>query len=273
VKKSLWLLEVLKSRLLIFFIDHVETGNTAWLKFRAGIGAHVYASLSDRDTGLRRCTACNSNFLRRRVELSRSNLDLSLCSAVRLWSKYEVDRGDLQAKNITVEGRNRNVRVRLRHLNHVFEVHWAVTFDLKLLVVGIAYGQVRAHLDEFGEQVVNFRVDDWEGVDGDENFVALAVDPERVVVVLVLVDGRGELDVDFFGHARWDHALLVVADFEEARLRGQNVQPLRRWRIIYQFQLHRVRFVRFEARELDHRGRRLEDAVRAHSVVGELLGN
>ena len=49
------------------------------------------------------------------------------------------------------------------------------------------------------------------------------MDPHRVIVVLVLVDGGRELDVDVFRHASWDHSLLLVPDLEVVGLRWQNV--------------------------------------------------
>ena len=50
-------------------------------------------------------------------------------------------------------------------------------------------------------------------------FVTLAVDPYRVIVVLVLVGGWRELDVDLLCDAGRNHALLLVPDLEVSRLR------------------------------------------------------
>lgn len=78
------------------------------------------------------------------------------------------------------------------------------------------------------------------------------MDPHRVIVVLVLVDGGRELDVDVFRHASWDHSLLLVSDLEVVGLWWQNVQSLWRRRIINQPEFHRVRLICLEAGEFDH---------------------
>ena len=110
-------------------------------------------------------------------------------------------------------------------------------------------------------------------MDWDQDLVAITVDSHGVVVIFVFIDSRRELDVNLFGDARRDHPLLLVPDLEVARLRGQDVEALRRRRIINEPQLHSVRFICLEACEFDHILRGLEDAVRAHSVVSVLLGN
>jgi len=79
-------------------------------------------------------------------------------------------------------------------------------------------------------------------MDGNQDFVAFTVDPDRVVVVLVgreqislVLGGTGwsELNVDVLAHACRYHALFLVTDFEVRGLWRQNVQPLGRWRVIY----------------------------------------
>ena len=87
-----------------------------------------------------------------------------------------------------------------------------------------------------------------------QNLVTVAVDSHRVVVVFVLVDSGSELNVDVLGHSRRNHALLLVPDFEVARLRRQDVKPLGCWRVVYQPQFHCVRFICLEASELDDAG-------------------
>lgn len=91
-----------------------------------------------------------------------------------------------------------NLRVRFDHLDLVFKVDWAVTLDLKLLVIGLTDGAGTAHVDEAWEELVLLRINDRKRMDWDQNFVAIAVNPHRVVVVLVLVHSRCELNVDVF---------------------------------------------------------------------------
>ena len=110
-------------------------------------------------------------------------------------------------------------------------------------------------------------------MDWDQDLVAVAVDSHRVVVILVLIDSGRELDVDVFGHTSRNHALLLVPDFEVARLGRQDVKSLRRWRVVDQAQLHSVRFICLEAGELDYRWGGAEDAIGAHSVIHVLLSN
>mmetsp|Transcript_1832 Transcript_1832/g.2648 ORF Transcript_1832/g.2648 Transcript_1832/m.2648 type:complete len:218 (-) Transcript_1832:151-804(-) len=164
-----------------------------------------------------------------------------------------------------------NLGVRLNYINLIFEVYRAVTFDLKLLGVGLADEALAAHVDELGEELVLGRVDHGKGMDRNQDLVSLAVDPHGVIVVLVFVDSRCELNINVLGDARGNHAFLLVANFEERGLRGQNMESLGRRRVVDQPQLHRMRLVRLEACEFDHAWGRAEDPVRAHRVVNELL--
>ena len=68
----------------------------------------------------------------------------------------------------------------------------------------------------------------------DQDFVTVAVDPHRVIVILVFVGSWSELDVDVLGDTSWDHSLLLIANLEVARLRWQYVKSLWRRRIINQ---------------------------------------
>ena len=94
---------------------------------------------------------------------------------------------------------------------------------------------------------------------GDEDLVALAVNANRVVVVFVaLVAGWRELHVDVLGDARWDHALLVVPNFEVGSLGWQHMEPLGGRGVVDQSHFQSVSLAGFEACELDHGGTRLE---------------
>ena len=166
-----------------------------------------------------------------------------------------------------------NLRVGFHDVDLVLKVNWAVTLHLKLLGVGLADEAAAAHVDKFGEELVHARVDHREGMDGDQDLVSLAVDPHRVIVVLVLVDGGRELNVDVLCDASRDHAFLLVLDFEERGLRRQNVQALGRRRVVDQPQLHRVRPVGLESSKFDHAWRRAEDAIRADRVIDKLFGD
>lgn len=68
----------------------------------------------------------------------------------------------------------------------------------------------------------------------DQDFVTVAVDPHRVIVILVFVGCWRELDVDVLGDTGWDHSLLLIANLEVVSLRWQYVKSLWRRRIINQ---------------------------------------
>lgn len=56
-------------------------------------------------------------------------------------------------------------------------------------------------------------------MDWNQYFVTVAMDPYRVIVVFVFINGRGELDVDLLGHASGNHTLFLASDLEIFRLR------------------------------------------------------
>ena len=109
-------------------------------------------------------------------------------------------------------------------------------------------------------------------MNGDKDLVSFAMNANRVIIVFVLVCGRSELNVDVFCNARRQHALLVAPNFEKVSLWRQNVKPLRRGRIIDQPHLHRVGLIRFKTRKFHHRRTRLEDAIRAYSIIDVFFG-
>ena len=71
-----------------------------------------------------------------------------------------------------------NLWMGLRYLNLIFKVHRAVTFYLKLLLVRLAEPAPLTHVDVLREELVLFGVNHGEGVDGNEYFVAIAVNPD-----------------------------------------------------------------------------------------------
>ena len=179
----------------------------------------------------------------------------------------------MKTENVSNQRRNLNVRVRLCHFNHILKIYWAVTLYLKLLLVCLADLKAFAHLNEIWEQVIRLGVDYREGVDWDQDLVALTVDSDRVVVVSVVIQRWSELNVDLLGHASWDHSFLVVPDFEIVGLWWQDVETLWSWRVVNESQLHRVGLVGFEASELDNAWRCFEDAIRADSIIVEFFGD
>ena len=54
-----------------------------------------------------------------------------------------------------------------------------------------------AHVNIVREQLIFLRVNDWEGMDWNKNFVSIAVNSYSVIEVFVFVVGS-ELDIDVF---------------------------------------------------------------------------
>ena len=85
-------------------------------------------------------------------------------------------------------------------------------------------------------------------MNGDHDFIALAVDADGVIVVLIgLVASGGKLHVDVLGNSSRQHSFFVVPDLEEWRLGRQDVQPLRSRRVVDDFDFQSVGFVGFKA--------------------------
>ena len=64
-------------------------------------------------------------------------------------------------------------------------------------------------------------------MDGDKDFVILALDTDGIIVILIgLITNGGELHVDILGNSNRQHSFFVVPDLEEWGLRKQSVQPL-----------------------------------------------
>ena len=109
-------------------------------------------------------------------------------------------------------------------------------------------------------------------MNGHQELVVLAVDPNRVVVVRVLVGGWCELDVDVLGDTRGQHSFLVAADFEIGGLGRQDVETLRRWRVVKHSELKGMSFISFEACKFENTRSRGEESVCADIMKGVFLG-
>ena len=104
--------------------------------------------------------------------------------------------------------------VRLHDIDLILEVYWAVTFNLKLLGVGLANQAGFAHIDEFGEEFILARIYNWKRMDWNQYFITFAMYSDRVVEILKF-RARCELYIDVFRHSSWDHTLFIVLYFEE----------------------------------------------------------
>lgn len=122
-------------------------------------------------------------------------------------------------------------------------------------------------VNHFWKLVSKATVDDWKGMNGDHDFIALAVDADGVIVVLIgLVASGGKLHVDVLGNSSRQHSFFVVPDLEEWRLGRQDVQPLRSRRVVDDFDFQSVGFVGFKAGKFQHCRTCLEDSVASNCV-------
>lgn len=128
-------------------------------------------------------------------------------------------------------------------------------------MVGLTEGATLSEIDHLGNLLHIVAVDHWVGVDWNQNFISLAVNSDCIVIVLVrrkhimLVlscTGWRELNVDVFADSCWHHASLLVANFEVGRLWGQNVQPLRRRRVVDNSDFESVSFICLETCKFHH---------------------
>ena len=137
-----------------------------WLEVRAIGVARDIEGLA-RYACCRRCVTDDTNGLGLRVKLGRLDFNLTLGRGMRPRVVREVYRSRLKAADVTHEGADVDLRVRLHDLNHVLEVHGAVTLHLKLLCVRLSDKTGFAHVDEFWEQFILRRIDDWKRMDWD----------------------------------------------------------------------------------------------------------
>lgn len=194
----------------------------------------------------------DTNALGLRVKLGRTHFNLALGGRVRPRIVCEVNRSRLKAKNVAHERTHMDLWMWLDHIDLVLKVHWAVTFHLKLLRIRLSNQTCLAHVDEFGEQFILRRIYNWKRMDWNQYLIPIAVNPHRVIVVLVLIHSWSELNVNVLRDSCGDHSLLLIANLEVICLRRQNMQSLWRWRIINQSKFHRVCLICLKAGEFDH---------------------
>ena len=114
-------------------------------------------------------------------------------------------------------------------------------------------------------------------MDGYQNLVSLAMNPNCVVVILisrqnvcwVLRGARGcKLNIYVFADSSGDHAFFLVTDFEVRSLWWQNVQPLRSRRIVDYSHFKSMGFISFKTCKFNYRGRCLKNSIGADGIKG-----
>ena len=181
-----------------------------------------------RQSGRRSCITHNSNPFWLGVELASFDFNFALSGRIGARVVGKINAGSLKADDVTAEWADVNLGMRLDHIDLIFKVNGTVTVNLKLLGVRLADDAPTAHINELREKFVLAGIDHREGVNRDQDLVTIAMDPHRVVVVLILIDSWGELNIDVLADTGRDHTLLLIANFEEAGLRRQNMEALGR---------------------------------------------
>ena len=98
-------------------------------------------------------------------------------------------------------------------------------------------------------------------MDWNQDFVAVAVDSHRVVIVFVFIDCWRELDVNVLRDSCRNHTLLLVPDFEVAGLWRHDVESLRCRGVVDETKFHCVRFICLKACKFDYTGGRTKNAI------------
>lgn len=80
----------------------------------------------------------DTNALGLRVKLGCTHFNLALGGRVRPRIVREVNRSHLKAQNIAHEWAHMDLWMRFDHIDLVLKIHWAVTFHLKLLRIGLS---------------------------------------------------------------------------------------------------------------------------------------
>ena len=83
-----------------------------------------------------------------RVKLTGPNFYHGLSCCECLWTVLEIYRGHLHPDNVALQWENIDLGVRLDHLDGVLKTDWAITFNLKLLVVSFADNASDSHVNK-----------------------------------------------------------------------------------------------------------------------------
>lgn len=105
----------------------------------------------------------------------------------------------MHAKDVAHQGEDQDLRVRLEDFNRVLKGDWAVTFDLKLLLISLTDDAALAHIDHARKQLFLLTVDHWKRMNWNKELITLAVDPHRIVIISVLIGSWSKLHVNVFG--------------------------------------------------------------------------
>ena len=132
---------------------------------------------------------------RLRIELSSAELYLTLSCGEGGWGVVHSNHCILHAKDVIMQGGHLDIWVSLHDFDVIAEVHRAVTLKLDDFCVGLPNFQVLAHVQIGREELILLRIDHWEGMNRDQDLVAIAMNSYRIVEVLILIVRR-ELDID-----------------------------------------------------------------------------
>ncbi len=123
-----------------------------------------------------------------------------------------------------------------------------------------------SHINESWEDLIFLRVNDWEGVNGYENFVSFAVDSNGIIIVFVLLIGC-ELNVNFLCYTWGNHSFLAVLDLKIRSSWRQNVQSLGSWGVINKSHSLSVSLQYFKACKLYYAWTCSKDSIRTNIII------
>lgn len=117
-----------------------------------------------------------------------------------------------------------------------------------------------SHINNRRNELVFFRVNNREGMNGNSYLIAFTMNSYAIVVIVILLCWS-ELHINFFLRSRWNHSLLPVFDLEELGHGRENMESLGSRREIYEPNFDGMSLHQLETCELNYWRRRSEDAV------------
>jgi hypothetical protein len=108
------------------------------------------------------------------------------------------DHGILHAQNVSMKGSDFDIRMSFQNFDIVPKVYRTVTFDLDNFGVCFSDFKVLSHIKIVGKELIFFGIDNWKGMDRDQDLVTITMNSYRIIEVLVLIV-RSELNVYVLG--------------------------------------------------------------------------
>jgi len=142
--------------------------------------------------------------------------------------------------------------VNFDNVDLIFKSYWTIRLDDYFVFISATKSTLLAHINQLRDLVWVAAINYWESVNRNQNFIALAVNSDSIVVVFVRCHAIEttscwcKLDVYIFCDASRNHPLLGVPNLKILSLGWQNMQPLWRWANVYQSKFQRMSLISFE---------------------------